>query len=275
MLRLPLLIAAVTAITAVASPALAQNAIRPGQTVRGELTTSDPTLPDGSHYDCFQVQTRRGQTLQIDQISNAFDSYLIIGSGSCPALTNVADDDDGGDNLNSRLRFDGDGSVLTIMVNSVAGGETGGYQLTVSEAGRQMTGNNAYEGVDPTTLGAARTTTLPQVTSEWGTEVITCMAAYQAMVEMIREDSGLLEFGNVRDIGYELRAARMLSQIDVYDPMLDSLDFTTMNFKSMAMVGAVGIAPNGEPNGGRPLAEYLTTLGNCDRAYGFSPVTTY
>lgn len=272
MLRLPVLIAV---LTAVAGPVFAQNSIRPGQTVRGELTTSDRKLSDESHYDCFSVQTRQGQTLQIDQMSDAFDSYLIIGSGSCQALTNAVTDDDGGDGLNSRLQFEGDGGVLFIRVNSVTAGETGPYQLTISEAGRQLQGNNAYSGVDETTLGSARSNILPRVTSEWGTEVITCFAAYHAMVEMEGESTAPVGFGNVPEINYRVRAARLFDQVDLYDPMLDILDPTWMNFKSMAEVGAIGTDPNGQPNGGRPLAVYLTALGDCDRANGFTPVTAY
>ena len=93
MSRLPVLIAV---LAAVAGPAAAQNSIQPGQMVRGELTASDPKLDDGSHYDCFSVQTRRGQSLQIDQTSDAFDSYLTVGAGSCANPTNPASDDDGG-----------------------------------------------------------------------------------------------------------------------------------------------------------------------------------
>jgi len=131
MSRLPVLIAVMTV---VATPAIAQESIRPGQTVRGELTTSDPRLDDGSHYDCFSVQTRRGQSLQIDQTSEAFDSYLTVGTGSCANPTDPASDDDGGGGLNSRLVRAGDGGLLAIRVNSLEGGATGAYQLRVMEA---------------------------------------------------------------------------------------------------------------------------------------------
>mgnify|MGYP003641370592 CR=1 FL=1 len=130
MLRLPALIAL---IAVVAGPAAAQTSIRPGQTLRGELSTSDPMLDDGSHYDCFTVQTRQGQRLQIDQTSDAFDSYMAIGSGTCTRLTNSANDDDGGDGLNARLVRMGDGGVLNIRVNSLEGGKTGPYQLGIME----------------------------------------------------------------------------------------------------------------------------------------------
>lgn len=251
-----------------------------GQTARGDLSASDPTLTDGSHYDCFQVQTRRGQTLQIDQSSSDFDSFLSIGSGSCGALNAVASDDDSGGGLNSRLIFEGDGSVLTIRANSVSRGETGRYELKVSEASARSS-PEPFANVTLETLRASRPTSLPRVDSDWGTEPATCLAAYMAMVDMVSESVAPTGFGNASSINYEPRVATLRPRVpppesafDISNPY-NSLDLYMGNFKSMALVGAIGIAPNGQPNGGRPLAEYLTVLGECDREYGFSPVTAY
>ena len=135
MLRLPALVAL---LAAVAGPALAQTALRPGQTVQGELTSSDSTMGDGSYFDCFTIQTRPGQTLQIDQTSDAFDSYLQAGTGGCGTnLTNLVSDDDSGGGLNARLQVQGDGGVLTVRANSLSDGMTGRYTLTVAETGQQ------------------------------------------------------------------------------------------------------------------------------------------
>jgi hypothetical protein len=134
MTRWPALVAL---IAVVACPATAQTALRPGQTVQGELTASDPTLGDGSYFDCFTIQTRPGQTLQIDQVSDEFDSYLAAGSGSCASMTNAISDDDGGGGLNSRLAFEGDGSRLFIRVNSLSANVTGPYTLRISETVQQ------------------------------------------------------------------------------------------------------------------------------------------
>lgn len=122
-----------------AGPVAAQTTIRPGQTIQGQLSASDPTLADDSHYDCFAVQTRAGQSLQIDQTSDAFDSYLTVGTGDCATLTNTQSDDDGGGGLHSRITRTGDGGLLSIRVNSLQAGRTGAYQLRVSESGRQIT----------------------------------------------------------------------------------------------------------------------------------------
>lgn len=154
MLRFPALVV-LTAL--IAGPAAAQTTIRPGQTAQGELSASDPMLDDGSHYDCFTVQTRQGQRLQIDQTSDAFDSYLTIGTGACGNPTSAESDDDGGGGLNSRLVRTGDGGLLMIRVNSLEGGRTGAYRLSVRDlsGGTPTPDNRATSAQGPATLAQA------------------------------------------------------------------------------------------------------------------------
>lgn len=264
-----------------AGPAPAVTRLNVGQTVSGTLSASDPTLSDNSHYDCFSVQTRAGQRLQIDQTSSAFDSYLSVGTGGCESLSGAQRDDDSGGDLNARIVYEGDGSVLYIQANSVSAGETGAYQLRVSSApagGAPSGGSGSrqlYDNVDPRSLAASRPTSLPAVTSDWDTDAMTCFSVYGAMVEMISENVAPREWGNVGQIDYAARQNRLRSRVDFNSREAVMIDFNTMNFKSMAMVGAIGVAPNGQPNQGRPLAEYLTALANCDRAHNLTPVTRY
>jgi hypothetical protein len=118
-----------------ASPVAAQTVVRPGQTIDGELSSTDPKLDDDSHYDCFTLQTRQGQTLQIDQVSDAFDSYLQVGTGACDSLSLLQSDDDGGDGTNARLTVEGDGASRTIRANSLLAGQIGRYSIRVTEVG--------------------------------------------------------------------------------------------------------------------------------------------
>tara|TARA_R110002167_G_scaffold27139_6_gene92599 strand:+ start:8340 stop:9545 length:1206 start_codon:yes stop_codon:yes gene_type:complete len=250
-----------------------------GEAVNGMLTASDQRLPDNSFFDCYSVQTRAGHRLQIDQTSTAFDSYLSVGTGSCEALTATARDDDGGGNLNARIVHDGDGRVLFIQANSVNAGETGAYQLRVTSVDSGGASNaakpSAYDTEDPRSLAASRPTTLPVVTSDWDTDLLTCYAAYSAMAEMMIENVHPREWGNVAQIPWLNRRAALGLRIE-YDPSNTAmLDVNTANFKSMSLVGSIGVAPNGQPNQGRPLAEFLTALGNCDRAHNMTPVTRY
>lgn len=128
-----------TAALLAATPVAAQSRLAVGQTVQGELTSSDQRLQDGSYIDCYVVQTRAGQRLQVDQSSSDFDSFLSVGTGSCEQLTVLARDDDSGGGLNARIVHDGDGGELFIQANSVSAGQTGAYQLRISQAQSQAT----------------------------------------------------------------------------------------------------------------------------------------
>lgn len=244
----------------IAAPAFAQT-IQVGQSIDGELSTSDRLLDDGSYFDCYALQTRSGQPLQIDQTAGLFDSFLSVVRGGCQNPTEVlGQDDDSGGGLNSRLVLNGDGGLWGVVANSVESGMTGGYQIRVAAVGRGAP-------------AAAASTALPRVESEWETDVATCHAAYSAMVSMRSSGTAPNEHGNVRQIDYAARAQRLRGSLEEYDIGLS--DSYAENFEMMSMVGSLGVAPNGAPNGRRPLAEYLTALGNCDRAFNMTPVTVY
>ncbi|MBI1263921.1 MAG: hypothetical protein GC187_04220 [Alphaproteobacteria bacterium] len=249
-----------------ATPRTAYTSIAAGQSVNGELTGSDPRLSDGSHFDCYNLQTRAGEALQIDQTSGLFDSYLIVRQGGCdnPGAV-IAEDDDGGGALNSRIVQQGDGALWAVIVNSLSANETGPYQLRVSAAG-----SGQAQSIPAQTAAAAQ---LPRVETEWGTQPEVCHAAYTAIVQLRAAGTAPEEYGNLRGMDYAARASRTGAGLTSDNRQL--AETYTMNFRMMALVGALGFAPNGTPNGHRPLAEYLTVLGNCDRANGFAPVTAY
>ena len=273
MLRLSALIVA-TAM--VASPALAQQTIRPGQTVEGELTTSDPTLDDGSHYDCFSLQTRSGRTVQIDQTSSAFDSYLTVGTGSCALPTNPESDDDGGGGLNSRLVRAGDGGILLIRVNSLEGGETGAYRLTVAETGggAPTPPASARSSDFPTPVVSRRNNSLPLVSNTTLPEAPVCQAVYMARDELSRDSMGPRGYGNIDEIDYGARASAMRSRVRGGDPRAATVRDQSTIYRRNALAGVLGIMVDGEALG-YSLAEVLALLGDCDREYGFTPATTY
>ncbi|WP_183251544.1 hypothetical protein [Brevundimonas basaltis] len=56
-----------------AAPAAAQSVIRPGDSVQGFLGRLDRTLDDGSSYDCFNLQARAGNQIEITLRSNEFE----------------------------------------------------------------------------------------------------------------------------------------------------------------------------------------------------------
>jgi hypothetical protein len=119
----------------VAVPAAAQSTIRLGDNVRGSLSSSDPSLADGSHYDCFNLQARAGDRISVTLTSDDFDAYLAVMEGrNCSSDETAETDDDSAGETNSLVRTTLGSGPYSIRANSLGGGETGDYRLSVSAA---------------------------------------------------------------------------------------------------------------------------------------------
>jgi hypothetical protein len=76
-----------------------------GVTRTGTIDNLDPLDPGGfdrAPHHVFQVRMEVGRTYQIDLMSKDFDAYLRLENS---AFQQLADDDDGGEGLNSRIIF--------------------------------------------------------------------------------------------------------------------------------------------------------------------------
>ena len=118
----------------VALPATAQQQIPIGTSVTGTLTMSDPVLPsDQSHYKLFTFMGSAGQTVQIDLMSSDFDAYLYLRDQNGQ---NIAQDDDAGGGLNSRivrnLPYSG---MYQILANTLRAGQYGSFTLALQASG--------------------------------------------------------------------------------------------------------------------------------------------
>ena len=73
-----------------------------GQMAQGRLETGDQTMNDGTFADVWTFQGTVGQAITIDVMSDEFDAYgqLLDAAGN-----RLAEDDDGGGNLNARITF--------------------------------------------------------------------------------------------------------------------------------------------------------------------------
>jgi hypothetical protein len=107
-----------------------------GDTVRDSLVRSDPLLPAESTYaQQWRLPGRRGETVTIDLLSDAFDAYLfLVGPGI--SGTPPQDDDSGG-RCNARLtvRFRETGNYF-IVVTSSERRATGPFTLAVTRGAR-------------------------------------------------------------------------------------------------------------------------------------------
>jgi len=144
-------IVALAGLTPLASPAAAQDPIRPGGEVQGRLQDGDAQLTSGEYVDVYVFEGRAGQQVTIQMSSSDVDSYVMIRGPSCFAEFN--DDREEGDvdsQLTVRLPATGQ---YRIQATTFSPGESGRYSLSLVEGtgpqiaarggGRAETGTNA------------------------------------------------------------------------------------------------------------------------------------
>ncbi|MBU1347774.1 MAG: pre-peptidase C-terminal domain-containing protein [Alphaproteobacteria bacterium] len=125
-------------------PAQAQQSVRSGDEMFGELRRGDDQLDSGEYLDVYEFQGRAGQPLSVFMTSADFDTYLMIrGPGDFSE-----DNDDSGDDgtnaaLNVRLPADG---LYTITATSFAAGEGGRYGLRIGSGGGGRDQTNSSGG---------------------------------------------------------------------------------------------------------------------------------
>jgi hypothetical protein len=119
------------------APVLAQQTIRPGDEVQGELSADDPTLTDGSHYDLWRFRAQAGRTYLVYLYSSDFDAFAAVGPRVvpvCGADCVEGDDDAGGTNALVQFVPPETGTYL-IRAGSFFPGSTGAYTLTLEDHG--------------------------------------------------------------------------------------------------------------------------------------------
>lgn len=246
--------AVAVAVASLAGAAAAQTQVRVGDSIRGSLSAEDPVIRDGSHYDCFALEPGRG-VVTITESSAYFDAYLAVGTGrDCgDSMTIIAADDDSGNVNNARIAQAFTDRRILIRVNSFGAGETGDYILDITS------------GAPVETPQQGAMDALPTVTVEWEADVDTCAGAYGAMPDVI---DSVRRYGNIGSIDYAARLNRVRSQRDSRGGGVDMFDIYQSNFVLIALGGFIDSRPE-------QVAEYLTVLTNCDRAFNFSPVTRF
>jgi len=103
--------------------------------VQGQLDSESSILPsDGSFFDAYTFEGQAGQRIVIEMDSSEFNTYLILLE---PDGGNLAQDDDGGGSGNARLitTLPRTGRY-TVLANSRLAGETGRYEISISELER-------------------------------------------------------------------------------------------------------------------------------------------
>ncbi len=102
--------------------------IRVGSTIRGSLTPADVQTDSGWYHDDYTFSGSAGQVIQVDLESDEFDTFIDLYQGT----RWVAEDDDGGDGLDSRLVFTlPETGSYTICARSRYANRTGSYTLSL------------------------------------------------------------------------------------------------------------------------------------------------
>jgi len=103
-----------------------------GETNDYEIRPNDSTDPErGSLAAPVEFEGEDGTRVEIDMTSNEIDTYLVL---EAPNGSVVAENDDGGDGLNSRIETTlGQSGTYTIWCGSFGQDETGRFTLSVQE----------------------------------------------------------------------------------------------------------------------------------------------
>ena len=133
------LLAALALGLSVPAVAEAQQMLRSGATVNGQLSDGDARLTSGEFMDEYELEGRSGDRLSILMTSGALDPYLMIDG---PGGFSEQNDDAESGNLDSRLdvRLPVSGRYR-IVATSYEPGETGAYQIAVVQGGSQSHGD--------------------------------------------------------------------------------------------------------------------------------------
>jgi hypothetical protein len=111
--------------------ASASAVISVGQTIEGQLTTSDCLLDDDTPADLYRLTLNTARTIQIDMSSGSFDTYLVLFNASGGVPIDENDDIAFPSNLNSRIVRTLPAGTYIIGANTVEPDDLGSYTLRV------------------------------------------------------------------------------------------------------------------------------------------------
>lgn len=108
-------------------------ALRIGQSVDTSFTEASPVDEDDTPFALWSLQGRAGQTLLVRMRSSELDSYLESGRMEGGRFIAEAEDDDGGEGLDARLRVSLDRNGRATIRTSALGAGLGAYSVSVAE----------------------------------------------------------------------------------------------------------------------------------------------
>lgn len=148
-----------------------------GEEVEGALSAADYLGVNESYLEAWALEAEAGQTLYIDLVSSAFDSYLYVVG---PGLSETLRDDDSGGACHSRLNLTVlESGVFRVVASSSSSRQAGTYQLRVSEQPRDRTAMSCG-GIDGSQLTALSTSGR---VLRWGEQAFGHLSGAEASIE--------------------------------------------------------------------------------------------
>lgn len=110
-----------------------------GQTIDGNLKDGGPRREDDTLYNAYSINLTKGQKVTIEMKDNSpeeqedkLDSFLEIGLGTPANFVKSTEDDDGGKELNAKIRFEApETGAYLIRASTAAASGVGPYKLSV------------------------------------------------------------------------------------------------------------------------------------------------
>lgn len=111
----------------------APGSILVGATARGALAETDASAEDGSFYDAYRFEAKKGDTLIFTMVSNEADAFIIVGREDEDGEFEVlGSDDDSLSDTHAKLEWEvpDDGNYV-LRAGSFGQGETGAYAVSI------------------------------------------------------------------------------------------------------------------------------------------------
>lgn len=104
-----------------------------GSTARGTLAETDASAEDGSFFDAYRFDAKKGDTLIFTMVSNEMDAFVTVGREKEDGEFEVlGSDDDSLSDTHARLEWEvTDDGAFVLRAGSFGQGETGAYAVTI------------------------------------------------------------------------------------------------------------------------------------------------
>ncbi|HSG46435.1 MAG TPA: caspase family protein [Longimicrobiales bacterium] len=111
------------------------NILTAGEVAAGDLSASDPSLDDGSHFDVWTFHGNAGDRISVTMTSTDVDAFLLLYRGPWETGEFLAENDDGAGMPDARIAMTLSATgTYSVVAGTYGEGETGRYALRLESA---------------------------------------------------------------------------------------------------------------------------------------------